>query len=232
MTSVTRRTWTDVMALSSGIDLALGPNSTDRYLFDPKRFAFFLSRYKFAAKMLKRCGSVIDVGCGDGMGTLTFLVDTQAQQVHGVDFDESLIAHAQNVLRPAVERARPERAACLSFACRDILQAVGPHECFEGLSSLDVIEHIEERQEHEFLSRLAGHLSTNGVAVIGTPNALARQYASAHSEIGHINNYDPDRLQRSLEGHFRRVFLFSMNDEVIHTGFDKLAHYLIALCVK
>jgi hypothetical protein len=57
MTSVTRATWAQVMALSSGIDLPLGPNSADRYLFDPKRFAFFLSRYKFAAKMLKGCRS-------------------------------------------------------------------------------------------------------------------------------------------------------------------------------
>ncbi len=27
------------------------------------------------------------------------------------------------------------------------------------------------------------------------------------------------------------VFLFSMNDEVVHTGFSKMAHYLLALCV-
>src|SRR5262249_28282596 len=62
MTNVTRETWKKVMALSSGINLPLGPNSTDRYLSDPKRLAFFLSRYKFAAKMLKRCRSIADVG--------------------------------------------------------------------------------------------------------------------------------------------------------------------------
>jgi 2-polyprenyl-3-methyl-5-hydroxy-6-metoxy-1,4-benzoquinol methylase len=220
------------MALSSGIDLPLGPNSTDRYLFDPKRFAFFLSRYKFAAKMLKGCHSIIDVGCGDGMGTLTYLSDTRAERVWGVDFDENLILHAQKVLHPALQRARPERAARLSFQCLDILETAGPYESFDGLSSLDVIEHIEERLEHEFLSRVAGHLGPVGVAVIGTPNALARQYSSTQSEIGHINNYDPDRLQQSLERYFSRVFLFSMNDEIVHTGFDKLAHYLIGLCVK
>jgi len=34
-----------------------------------------------------------------------------------------------------------------------------------------------------------------------------------------------------MERHFENVFLFSMNDEVVHTGFTPLAHYLFALCV-
>ena len=232
MTNVTRETWASVMAQSSGLNLPLGPNSTDRYLFDPKRLAFFLSRYKFAAKMLSRCHSILDVGCGDGMGTLTYLCDTRADQILGIDFDSTLINHADKVLHAALKKAIPDRAARISFKCVDILETPVPPEKVEGLSSLDVIEHIEMRLEHEFLSRLAGRVIDHGVAVIGTPNGLARQYASPESEIGHINNYDPDRFQQSLERHFRRVFLFSMNDEVVHTGFNKLAHYLLALCVK
>ncbi|HEY7300071.1 MAG TPA: class I SAM-dependent methyltransferase [Xanthobacteraceae bacterium] len=232
MTSVTREAWEQVMALSSGINLPLGPNSTDRYLFDPKRLAFFLARYKFASKMLKRCKDIVDVGCGDGMGTLMYVSDTGAEKVTGIDFDAALVDHAKKVLHAALEQGRPDRAARLSFECVDVLDGPMPGATFDGLSSLDVIEHIEERLEHEFIGRLAARMTDNGVAVIGTPNAHARQYASKHSEIGHINNYTPDRLQGSLEQHFRRVFLFSMNDEIVHTGFDKLAHYLIALCVK
>jgi len=26
------------------------------------------------------------------------------------------------------------------------------------------------------------------------------------------------------------VFSFSMNDEVVHTGFEKMAHYLFVIC--
>jgi len=33
-----------------------------------------------------------------------------------------------------------------------------------------------------------------------------------------------------LKNYFNNVFLFSMNDEVVHTGFNKMAHYLIAIC--
>ena len=41
---------------------------------------------------------------------------------------------------------------------------------------------------------------------------------------------EPD-LKRLMQRHFHDVFIFSMNDEVIHTGFHALAHYLFALCV-
>lgn len=30
--------------------------------------------------------------------------------------------------------------------------------------------------------------------------------------------------------HFHNVFMFSMNDEVVHTGYGKMSHYNIALC--
>lgn len=232
MSDVTRDTWNQVMAMSSGIDLLMGPNNTDRYLFDPKRLCFFLSRYKFAAKMLKRCHSIVDVGCGDGMGTITYLADTRATRVLGVDFDERLIAHATDALHPAFSRALPKKASCLEFSCVDILNDDITFGIFEGLSSLDVIEHIEEKLEANFISRLADLLVDKGVAVIGTPNHAARIFASKESEVGHINNYDAPRLQKSLEERFGRVFMFSMNDEVVHTGFDKMAHYLIAVCVK
>jgi hypothetical protein len=29
--------------------------------------------------------------------------------------------------------------------------------------------------------------------------------------------------------HFENVFVFSMNDEVVHTGFTPMAHYLLAI---
>ena len=74
-------------------------------------------------------------------------------------------------------------------------------------------------------------LKEGGVAIIGTPSLHASDYASERSQIGHINLFSPDRLVSTLENHFNNVFLFSMNDEVVHTGFDKMAHYLIVLCV-
>jgi len=32
-----------------------------------------------------------------------------------------------------------------------------------------------------------------------------------------------------MDRHFYNVFLFSMNDEVVHTGFYPMSHYLLAM---
>jgi len=47
---------------------------------------------------------------------------------------------------------------------------------------------------------------------------------------GHINLKSAATLRESLARRFTNVFIFSMNDEVVHTGFTPMAHYLFALC--
>ena len=39
-------------------------------------------------------------------------------------------------------------------------------------------------------------------------------------------------LHHLLKNYFENVFLFSMNDEVVHTGFTPMAHYLFAVCCQ
>jgi len=51
------------------------------------------------------------------------------------------------------------------------------------------------------------------------------------SKIGHINLYSYDRLRSFMEKYFYHVFMFSMNDEVVHTGFGAMAHYIFAVGV-
>ena len=42
----------------------------------------------------------------------------------------------------------------------------------------------------------------------------------------HVNCFDKDRLQNYLNNFFKNVFTFGMNDEVLHTGYDKMCHYV------
>jgi cyclopropane fatty-acyl-phospholipid synthase-like methyltransferase len=232
MSNETRQAWEGVVALLSGQTLPLGPVTTDRYLGDPKRLCFFLSRYKFAGKMMKRCKRVVDIGCGDGMGTVSLITDTKAE-VLGIDFDAQQIAYANSTLVPALEAINPAAKGRLKFECLDIVANGASFKGkFDGLVSMDVIEHIAPKEEKAFLEVCRDNLSDRGVALIGTPNDFASPYASQHSQVGHINMFTPDRLQETLERYFSRVFLFSMNDEMVHTGFDKMAHYLMALAVK
>ena len=102
---------------------------------------------------------------------------------------------------------------------------------FDGAYSLDVIEHIPLEDEESFLQNICAGLTQESVLIIGTPNVTAAAYASELSQLGHINLKSGPELKESVSRHFHNVFLFSMNDEVIHTGFSPMAHYLIAMGV-
>jgi len=94
---------------------------------------------------------------------------------------------------------------------------------------MDVVEHIEPERERLFWECVRANLSPDGVAVIGTPNKTSEQYASEASRRGHINLFEADRLKQALGRVCGNVFLFSMNDEVVHTGYSPMAHFLIAV---
>ena len=74
-------------------------------------------------------------------------------------------------------------------------------------------------------------LQDNGSAIIGMPSLESQEYASPSSRAGHVNCKSGEKFRALLLQYFDNVFLFSMNDEVVHTGFSKMAHYILALCV-
>jgi len=185
---------------------------------DPRRVAFVLARYKFVAKMLSGRGSVAEVGCGDAFGTRIVL--QEVDQVDVYDFDPVFI---QDIRQRQSERWH------MTPRVHDIVNGVLPYQ-YDAIYSLDVIEHINREDEHGYLANLRGSLDDAGVLIIGTPSIESQQYASSQSKIGHINCKTGAELKALLQRYFVNVFLFSMNDEVVHTGFYPLAHYLIAIC--
>ena len=224
--------WDKVTALNIAEQVTLGPIYTELLLRDPKCLAFILARYKFAAKMLRHKRRIIEVGSGEGIGALLLVAETQAE-VHGVDFDREQIERAARSLVPAFDGANPAKRGRLIYECRDFGSNGADNERYDGLVCLDVIEHVPHGEEEDrFIANCAAALSVGGVAVIGTPSLNASGHASERSRIGHINLFAPDRFVAALQRRFGNVFLFSMNDEMVHTGFDPMAHYLMALCVK
>jgi 2-polyprenyl-3-methyl-5-hydroxy-6-metoxy-1,4-benzoquinol methylase len=185
---------------------------------DPKRLVFLLSRYKFVAKMLAGCEHVLEVGCGDGFGTR--IVVQAVGRLTAVDFDAEFIDSAKEIMS--------ER---WSFTClvHDVLDKPVAGE-FDAVFSLDVLEHILPEHEDRFLTNMIGSLKPNGVMIIGSPSVQSQIHASAHSRIGHVNCKDQHELQRLMQRYFEQVFVFSMNDEVVHTGFHALSHYNFCLC--
>jgi SAM-dependent methyltransferase len=209
------------------IDLALrggfarfGLMSNQVWRDDPRRLAFLLSRYKFVAKMLAGKDRVVELGCADAFGTR--LVQQEGCRVTACDFDPVFLDDARR------------RMASDGWSCdlleHDILTGPVPPADYDALYSLDVFEHIVPEHEEVFVGNIARSLAPAGVAVIGSPSLQSQAYASPPSKAGHVNCKDGQAYKQVMLRHFANVFLFSMNDEVVHTGFHPMAHYLFALC--
>ena len=200
----------------------LGPRASYELYNDPKHLVFVLARYKFVSKMLSGSGSVLEVGCGDGLGTA--LVAAEGNRVTGLDADPAGIERAVDL---PVMRER------VGLVVHDILQApyLDGDSLFDAAYSLDVIEHIPPEQEPLFLANIVRSLKPNTPLIIGTPNKDASEHASAEANEQHINLHTQESLAQALGGFFHNVFLFGMNDEVIHTGFAPMCHYAFALAI-
>lgn len=185
---------------------------------DPKRTLFTLARYKFVAKMLAGAGHVLEVGCADAFGTR--LVQQSVAKVTAVDFDPVFIQDAKD---------RHDPAWPMECFVHDMLDGPVPGR-FDAIYSLDVLEHIEPRHEHEFVSNMVASLSDTGAMLVGMPSLESQTYASAPSKAGHVNCKSGPVLKELFQQYFHNVFLFSMNDEVVHTGFAPMAHYVMVLC--
>jgi hypothetical protein len=72
-------------------------------------------------------------------------------------------------------------------------------------------------------------LTPAGVLILGSPSIHSQAYASPPSKAGHVNCKDAKGFKALLTRFFHNVFLFSMNDEVVHTGYYPMAHYLIGI---
>lgn len=199
--------------------VVLGPYTSHIWRHDPRHMCFLFARYKFCAKMLIGKKRALEVGCGDSIGTPIVLQSVDS--VHGIDFEPIVIRDA--------EKRNPYGSRC-TYAVHDMTQ--GPVQGnFDAAFALDVIEHIPPSLENQFISNIAGSLNQNGILILGTPNITAHQYASEGSQKGHINLKSGETLRKTLLNHFANVFIFSMNDEVVHTGFSPMAHYLIGMGV-
>lgn len=186
---------------------------------DPKRLAFTFARYKFVSKMLAGSETVLEVGCGDGVASR--IVRQVVNNVVAIDFDAGFVDDAKKTMSSKWP---------IDFRVHDIMNGpVGGK--FDGAYSLDVMEHIPAEFEDTYLANIAVNLTPYGTLIIGMPSLESQPYASALSVEGHVNCKTQEDLRSSLSRHFHRVFIFGMNDEVLHTGYSRMAHYNIGVAI-
>lgn len=195
----------------------LGVHTSYGWEMDPKRLGFTASRYKFVGKMLEGKRSVLEVGCGDAFFSRVVrqhLAPAACLQV--TDINRGYIGSAK--------KNNPKNGRWRVYPGDwDILQSpLGP---FEAVYCLDVFEHIKE--EDLLLGNLA---KCAPVCIVGAPSLESQAWASEISKLEHVNCPTKEGLRAAMGRHFSQVFLFGMNDEVLHTG--HMSAYLFALGVN
>lgn len=184
---------------------------------DPRRLAFLLARYKFVSKMLSGLDHVLEIGCADAFGTR--IVKQEVKRMTVTDFDQIFI---DNAIETMDER--------WPYDARVHDMLIGPiEENFDAAYALDVIEHIDPAHEDVFVGNIAKSLGAHGVVILGCPSLASQPHASPPSKAGHVNCKDGPAMKELLQRFFHNVFVFSMNDEVVHTGFYPMAHYVIGI---
>jgi 2-polyprenyl-3-methyl-5-hydroxy-6-metoxy-1,4-benzoquinol methylase len=184
----------------------------------PRRMLYSLSYYKFAAKMIGTDKRVLDIGCNEGLGS--WVIAKECGFCKGIDFDSKAIESAKkNFCHTSID-----------FESIDFFNM--PTSSWHAAISFDVIEHIFPEHALEFIGKMASCLTEDGVAVVGTPSEISQKFASPITKKGHVNIYSHERLYREFAAFFEHVFLFSANDEIVHTGYLPLAHTYIVLCCK
>ncbi len=217
--------WQPVIDLMAGAaPVALGSMHSYQARRSPRRLLYTTSYYKFASKLISantgRASRVLDIGCGEGLGT--YLLARECGFARGLDFDADLIETAcQNWTQPDT-----------SFAVANFLDEAEHTDPYDAAVNFDVIEHIQPHHAHAFFAGMKSHLRAGGLVIVGTPNQTSAVYASAVTNAGHVNLYTGERLYEEMSAHFHRVFMFGANDEVVHTGFLPMCQYLIAVGVE
>lgn len=199
--------------------IPMGPWTSYSLLHDPIHMSFVLSRYKFVARLLAGKKRVLEIGCGDAPGTP--IVAQFVGKVNAIDTDARVIDG--NI-------KRLKKINNIEFKKMDICKDT-PGKDFDAAYSIDVIEHLDRHLNTIFMENTCNCLGSHGICIVGTPNLTANRYASERSRVQHINLFSFDKLQKQLSRFFNNVFMFSMNDEVVHTGFGPMAHYLFGVGV-
>lgn len=176
------------------------------------------SRFKFASKLISQNDTLLDIGCGQGLSSIFF--SDYCKFVYGVDLLSDFLNHDRKNIK---------------FIKKSIfnIHKKNFNRKINIITLIDFIEHFKKSDGALILSKCSKLLEKKGgTLIVGTPSVYSSKYRSKRSKKQHIHEYDGMELKNLCSQYFNRTFLFSMNDELVHTGFYKLAWFNFVICIK
>jgi cyclopropane fatty-acyl-phospholipid synthase-like methyltransferase len=204
----------------------LGRVATARWNRNPETLLFSLSRYKFVAKLLNGRQKVLEIGCGDGWASR--IVAQRVGSLVLTDYDPLFVDEALNQIKQYRYKGHQNVRCHVHNFIDDVYR-----EEVDGVFALDVLEHIEPDSEDTFIRNIALSIRKGGLCIFGTPTVRSQELIQdLDRDPGHINCKDEASMRFTLEKHFGGVQVFSMNDELVHTGCTDMAYYVIGIGVR
>ncbi len=199
-------------------NLTLPPEYTYFAEKDLLRLLIRLARYKFVARLIKKTDSVLEVGSGSGLGTI--FLGQHCAQVTGIEVKKTEVEEALSIPHPP----------SVDFVQGDLFD-LPPSRPYDVVVALDVIEHMPVEQGHDLVRAMAERIKPTGMLVIGTPSVYSYEFQGPLSRASHVKCYDQPELVDLIEHYFGRTLAFSMNDELVHTGYHKMAWYYFVVAL-
>jgi len=151
-----------------------------------------IKRYEWAKDYLKDL-KVLDNGCGTGYGTY-FLAKNNLKEIIGIDISEASIKYAQEKYK--AKNLIYKQMNSISLNLRD--------NYFDAIISFDVIEHIDKKQQKEYLSEIVKVINDKGFLMIGSPNAALSREKNPH----HKKQLTLNEFKELLNLFFKEIDLF------------------------
>lgn len=185
------------------------PDEDSQLLFLRHLFA-----YEAAAQRIKPGSRILEVGCGDGYGTL-FLADCERDfEIKAIDINEEIIERINK---------NSSREEC-RFSPYDGAHIPYEDSAFDAVISFQVIEHVPN--ESAFLKELCRVLAPGGKVFISTPNRSYRlKPGQTPWNRHHIREYLPKELADVLGSFFQSVELFGISgaSEILEREYKRVA---------
>ena len=150
-----------------------------------------LHRYGFGKEFV-RGRKVLDLACGEGYGS--FMLAEEANEVVGIDIDETTITHASS-------KYIRENLAFMKGSITDV--PIKGEKIFDVIVCFEALEHIEEH--HKLMEEVKRLLKADGIFIVSTPNKYMYSDQPNYQNPFHLKELYLGEFKELLSMYFKNI---------------------------